>query len=76
MWGIVEEHKFCTELASLLDDPVRADEFVDGAKNVLSRDPEAGTKINNTVWFLPMGIGNLAIYYRFDNDNVHLLSIR
>ncbi len=76
LWNIVEEHSFSTELSALLDDPVRADEFVDGAKFVLSRKPDAGTMIGEAVWFLPMILKNAVIYYRFDDDNVYLLSIQ
>ena len=61
-------------------DPVRADEFTEGAEWVLSRDAEYGTKIAKNVWFLPISRSSLglsaSLYYTFDNDKVYFLSIR
>ena len=76
MRSVVESQRFAEELQKLRSDPVRADDFMDGAKWVLSRKPEIGTKIGKSVWFLPMAIGNAVIYYTFDEDQVDLLSIQ
>ncbi len=77
MWSIVEEHSFVSELSALMANPVRADEFMEGAKFVLSRKPDSGTKVTDRIWFLPMMLDDsLSLYYRFDDDNVYLLSIR
>jgi hypothetical protein len=76
MYEIVEDHRFSDELGQLRPDPIRRDEFVDGAKWVLSRDPMAGTKIGNKVWFLPTAHGNAVIYYTFDENHVYLQSIQ
>ena len=76
MRSVVESQQFADELQKLRPDPVRADDFVDGAKWVLSRNPEVGTKIGNSVWFLPMTLGNSIIYYTFEEDRVDLLSIQ
>lgn len=76
MWEIVEQPRFAAELKVLVSDAVRADEFVDGAIMVLSRNPGLGTQISKSIWFLPMGVGALAIYYRFDENAVYLESIR
>jgi hypothetical protein len=76
MRSVVESQRFAEELQRLRPDPVRADDFADGAKWVLSRNPEVGTKIGKSVWFLPMSIGNAIIYYTFDDDRVDLLSIQ
>jgi hypothetical protein len=85
---IVEEHRFRDELAVLLPDARRADEFIDGAKWVLSRDPSKGRRISKSkVWFLPMaaipstegaqpGILPIILYYTFDDDYVNFLSIQ
>ena len=73
---IVEEDRFRDELAALRPNPVRADEFVDGVKNFVCKDPADGKKIGDNMWFLPMRISNLAVYYRFNEDYVYLLSIR
>ena len=84
---IVEEPRFAFELAALVPNARRADEFIDGAKWVLSRDPFRGRRISTSnVWFLPMeeipqteessGILPIILYYTFDDDYVSFLSIQ
>lgn len=78
---IVEEHRFTEELAKLIGNARRADEFVDGAVWVLSRDPKSGTPIGKgPVHFLPVGgsaiIDPVVLYYTFDDERVYFLSIR
>ena len=85
---IVEEPRFASELAALLPDARRADEFIDGAKWVLIRDPFKGKRISiSKVWFLPIaeipetdedppGILPVILYYTFDDDYVNFLSIQ
>jgi hypothetical protein len=85
---IVEEHRFVVELAALLPNARRADEFINGAKWVLGRDPFKGKRIGtSSVWFLPMeeipktdesppGILPVVLYYTFDDDYVNFLSIQ
>jgi hypothetical protein len=77
-WGIVEEERFREELAVLHPNPIRADEFVDGVKNMLCKDPTPpeATKIGGKVWFLPMRLGKAVVYYTFNDDYVYLLSIQ
>jgi hypothetical protein len=75
-WTIVEEERFTTELAALMANPVRADEFMEGAIWVLARKPEAGIKLTEDVWILPMLLRNISLFYRFDDNHVYLLSIR
>jgi hypothetical protein len=80
MRTIIEEHRFALELAALIPKAKRADEFIDGAKWVLCRDPFRGRRIGNShVWFLAMEELPehlpIVLYYTFDNDNVNLLSI-
>ena len=75
-WSIVEEHAFADELAALMSDPIKADEFLEGAKFTLSRKPRSGTQIGENVWFLPMTLSTLALFYKFDEECVYLLSIR
>jgi len=76
--GIRKEPQFEQELLQLGFDPVRADEFVEGAEWVLSRYPDAGTKIAKNVWFLPIGRPSLglSLYYTFDEDRVYFLSLQ
>lgn len=76
MWEIVEEPRFERELKAIEADAIRADEFVDGAKAVLARNPQIGTKVGERVWFLPMARATVAIYYTFDDTAVYLQSIQ
>jgi len=82
MRTIIEEHRFVQELEQIVfGGPLRADEFVDGAKWLLCREPESGTQISTSyVWFLPMreqpGILPVVLYYAFDDDYVNFLSIQ
>ena len=78
---IVEEHRFTEELGKLIGNARRADEFVDGAKWALSRDPNIGGPIGKgLVCFLPIAesdvVDSVLLYYTFDEDHVYLLSIR
>jgi hypothetical protein len=75
-WQIVEEHQFLDELMLTRRDPVRADEFVDGVKRVLCRNPQAGTQIGERIWLIPMAVWTHSIYYTFDDDSVYLHSIK
>jgi hypothetical protein len=78
---IVDEHRFAIELSQIIRHAKRADEFIDGAKWLLSREPRQGMQIGNShVWFLPMkqvpGILPVVLYYTFDDNYVNLLSIQ
>jgi hypothetical protein len=78
---IIEERRFSFELQALIPNAERADEFVDGAKWVLCRNPETGRRIGNShVWFLPMEEMPdhlpIVLYYAFDDDCVNFLSIQ
>jgi hypothetical protein len=55
----------------------RADEFVEGAETVLSRQPESGFQLDESnVWFIPGHTVDAALYYTFDEDKVYFLSIK
>jgi hypothetical protein len=55
----------------------RADEFLEGAETILSRQPESGFQLEgSSVWFISGHTVDLAIYYTFDDDNVYLLSVQ
>ncbi len=78
---IVEEHRFSRELKLIIPHAKRADEFIDAAKWVLSRDPYRGKRIGTShVWFLPIKeIPNtlpVVLYYTFDDNYVNFLSIQ
>ena len=73
---IFRNSRFDQELAAIVPNIERADEFLEGVEMVLARLPECGTQIGNTrVWFIPGWTVDLAIYYTFDADRVILLSI-
>ena len=80
---IVEELKFYTEFNNLVKLNIpRVEDFVEGAKWLLARNPEEGKRISTTdVWFLPneflpdKGELPLVIYYTFDDNIVNLLAI-
>jgi len=78
---IVEEHTFSAELKALGHDARRLDEFIDGAKWVLSRECAAGTRIGSSVvWFYSIAVSKavdpVVLFYTFDKDHVFFLSIR
>lgn len=81
MRTIIEEPRFAFELQALIPRAQRADEFIDGAKWALCRNPLKGRQIGRShVWFLPMedvpGILPVVLYYTFDDDYVNFLSIQ
>jgi hypothetical protein len=54
----------------------RADEFMEGAETILSRNPEIGCQLEDSkVWFVCGHTVDAALYYTFDDDRVYLLSI-
>lgn len=73
---VVYDERFEYELAYIQPNAQRADEFVNGAENILSRDPEAGCQLEKSkVWFICGHTVDTALYYTFDEDNVYFLSI-
>jgi hypothetical protein len=75
---VIWQPLFEQELQQLGFDAVRADEFTEGAEWVLSRYPDAGTKLAKNVWFLPVGRPSLglSLYYTYDENNVYFLSMK
>jgi hypothetical protein len=75
---VIWQPLFEQELQQLGFDAVRADEFTEGAQWVLSRYPDAGTKLAKNVWFLPVGRPSLglSLYYTYDEHNVYFLSMK
>ncbi len=49
---------------------------MEGAKWMLAKKPEAGVKLTEDIWYLPMLLQNVTLYCRFDENSVYLLSIR
>ena len=82
MRGIVKELRFEQDLAGIEPDARRADDFVEAAEWALGRDPMRGNPVmpESCVWFLAMNdvpdAPSLILYYTFDEERVHLLSIQ
>ncbi len=64
-------------MARIVPNVQRADEFLEGAEQVLSRTPEAGYRLaDSNVWFIGGHTVDVALYYTFDADHVYLLSVQ
>lgn len=78
---IVETDKFREQLKALEPNARRADEFIDGTKWVLAKNPRAGRSAypGKSVRIIPVSDGAnvdpMAIYYSFDSERIYLLSI-
>jgi hypothetical protein len=74
---IIRDKRFEQEMAGIVRGVRRADEFLEGAETILSRQPESGFQLEgSSVWFISGHTVDLAIYYTFDDDNVYLLSVQ
>jgi len=79
---IVYDDRFLADLYSLEGNPQIADEFLEGAEYVLSREPRLGTQIfhGSPVWFLPIAdilrLPPLSLFYTFDDHHVFFLSLK
>ncbi len=79
---IIEEKRFKDELRNIEPNARRADEFIDGAKWILCRNPEAGTRLsdNPPIYFLPIAdiqsLPRLVLYYTFNSNHVVFLSLQ
>lgn len=78
---VIREHRFDEELRRIEPDARRADAFVEAAEWALSRDPEQGIPVRPSSpirLLFQMELPDsppLALYYRFDDQYVYLLSI-
>ncbi|MCX6557706.1 MAG: hypothetical protein NTW95_09810 [Candidatus Aminicenantes bacterium] len=76
---IVEGKQYSKELAALINDPKRADEFVEGIQYVLAREPNSieATCLdqNYPLWFIPCSCNDIVIFYTYDDNEITLLSI-
>jgi len=71
----VRDKRFEDEMRRLSGTVKRADEFLEGAETILSRDPTCGFQTDSAlVWFVAGHTVGIVIYYTFDDDNVYLLS--
>jgi hypothetical protein len=75
---VIRERAFERQLRALIEEAREADEFVEGAEFILARDPRIGSPVGDGIWLLPMapiGRGQVALYYTFDDSTVTLLAI-
>jgi hypothetical protein len=77
---VIESKRFAKELASLIDNPTRADEFVEAVKIALARDPRPAEAYcicdNPPLLFIPCSpCENIVLYYTYGLNDVTLLSI-
>jgi hypothetical protein len=73
---VVFDERFERDLAAIERNVRRADEFVEGAVTILSREPESGCLLEGSqVWFICGHTVDAALYYTFDDDHVYFLSI-
>jgi hypothetical protein len=77
---IVKEHEFEEQLSRLIIDPELAQSFIDGAEEILAKEPTLGMPVspNGKVWYLPMAPvegRRVSLFYAFDEQEVILLWI-
>jgi hypothetical protein len=73
---IVRNARFEQEIASLESNVKRADEFLEGVEEILSREPQSGHRLGNShVYFISGWTIDLNVYYTFTDNEVILLSI-
>lgn len=75
---IIRNHRFEHEMSLIQPNVRRADEFLENAETVMSREPENGCRMadGSNVWFSCGNTVDIAIYYTFDADHVYLLSAK
>lgn len=76
---VVWDARFENELADLSLKILRLEDAVDGLEWVLAREPERGTQVAGTdiyAWPVQTYFSQALVYYRFDDRQVSLLSIR
>lgn len=80
---VIEDNSpFRRELLAIEPDPKAADNLLEGAVGVLSRDPRQGQQIGghySLTWYFTIarpGKSQLVLYYAFDDKEVLLVSIQ
>jgi hypothetical protein len=72
---IIRDKRFEQEMARIVPNVRRADEFLEGAETILSRQPESGFRLGDSnVWFISGHTVDIALFYTFDDDHVYFLS--
>jgi len=73
---IIYDPRFDQDLARITPSVERADDFLEGAEQILSRTPQAGFRLEDSnVWFVAGHTIDLALYYTFDDDHVYMLAV-
>jgi hypothetical protein len=77
---VVESRQFERELKDIQSNPILPEDLVDGAKWMLCRDPYRGIQLapKSKTWFLaidPPKVKPVGLYYTFNENEVHFLSI-
>ena len=73
---IIRDRRFEQEMARIEPSVPRADEFLEGAEAILSRQPESGFQLEgSSVWFISGHTVDIVLYYTFDDDHVYFLSV-
>jgi hypothetical protein len=63
-------------MARIVASVQQADEFLEGAETILSRNPRSGYRLEDSnVWFIAGHTVDVALYYTFDDDYVHFLAV-
>ncbi len=76
--SIIYDSEFEEQLSALISDYFEADEFVRGAEDLLSRLPQSGTRLTDSVWSLPMcPVSNrqVTLFYAIGETAVIFLAI-
>ena len=77
MREIVRDSRFEKEMSEIEPSVRRADEFLRGTEEILSKIPEEGNQLKNSmVWMMPGPLIDLVLYYTFDKNKVYFLSIK
>ena len=77
---VIREDDLEIDLLALFGSAKTGDHFLEGAEDLLSRDPGVGFCLEEdaSVWILPMapvGDKSIALYHTFDDETVILLSL-
>jgi len=55
----------------------KADQLLEGAERILSRQPESGYQLDDSsVWFIAGRTVDICIFYTFDDNHVYFLSAK
>ena len=79
--ALIEDRRFTQQLNALCADPIRADEFTEGARCLLVLNPRRGLMVlpdPDRIWMVQSRLPEclIAIFYTFDDTRVWLLAIQ